>query len=103
MRKVYLTSTEEEAVETLGRRVRAARLRRNLSQEDLAERAGVTRKTIAALEAGEAGVSVGVLAKALYILGYPDRLAGLLETDPIGEDLETGRKRAGRSEGVAPF
>lgn len=82
-----------------------ARLRRNLSQADLAVRAGVTRKVIVALEAGSPGTSVGVLAKVMGILGYPERLAGMLESDPLGEDLEAvhGRKKAGGRANVADF
>lgn len=68
-------------------------------------RAGVSRKSILSLEAGSAGSSIGLLAKVLEILGYPDRLAALLESDPIGEDMEliTGRRRAGGRSDVADF
>lgn len=92
-------------MERLGRRVRLARLRRNLSQEELAERASTTRKTIRALEMGRETVSVGLLLKVTTILGYPERLPDLLASDPIGEDLEAahGRKRAGGVSGVADF
>ncbi|WP_207462543.1 helix-turn-helix domain-containing protein [Azospirillum sp. SYSU D00513] len=104
-RDVLLTTDEHDALERLGRRVRLARLRRNLTQEDLAERAGTTRKTVRALEQGRETVSVGLLLKVMTILGYPDRLPALLESDPIGEDLEEvhGRKRAGGVSGVADF
>lgn len=105
MRDVLLTSDEHEAMERLGHRVRLARLRRNLSQDELAVRAGTTRKTVRALEQGRASVSVGLLLKVMAILGYPDRLPGLLESDPLGEDLEAihGRRRAGGVGGVADF
>lgn len=89
----------------LGRRLRAARLRRNWSQAEMAQRAGVTRKTYAALEAGDSGVSVGCLLKVLSILGYPERLGALLDADPIGADLElqTGRRRSAAAVDVADF
>jgi transcriptional regulator with XRE-family HTH domain len=106
VRRVIAIDTEEKkTLEHLGRRLRLARLRRNLSQEDMAERAGVTRKTYAALEAGETTSSLALLARALTILGYTDRLSDLLATDPIGEDTEDfgGRKRAGRRDDVADF
>lgn len=106
MRRVVAVDSEERrALELLGRRLRHARLRRSLSQEDMAERAGVSRKTYLALEAGETTSSLTLLARALTILGYGDRLADLLASDPIGEDMEdvSGRKRAGRRDDVADF
>lgn len=104
-RVVTVDSDEKQALELLGRRLRLARLRRNLSQEDIAGRAGVTRKTYQALEAGETTTSLSLLARALSILGYSDRLPDLLASDPVGEDVEdiSGRKRAGRKEDVADF
>ncbi|KAA5611901.1 helix-turn-helix transcriptional regulator [Rhodovastum atsumiense] len=93
------------AMSVFGRRLRAARLRRNWSQAEMAQRSGVTRKTYAALEAGDSGVSVGCLLKALSILGYADRLTGILDSDPIGADLEleTGRRRSSRTKDVEDF
>lgn len=41
-----------ELVEEIGGRVRRERLRQNLSQHTLAERAGVSRLTVTRLEAG---------------------------------------------------
>ncbi|MGQ9366383.1 helix-turn-helix transcriptional regulator [Azospirillum sp. ST 5-10] len=100
-RPVLLTSDEADAIEHLGRRVRLARLRRNLSQEEMADRIGVTRKTYIAFERGKETVNVGVLVKVLSVFGYTGRLADLLASDPLGEDLEEihGRKRASSLEG----
>ena len=83
-------------METLGRRVRLARLRRNLTQDEMAYRTGVTRKTYAAFEMGRETVNIGVLVKVMAVFGYVDRVADLLASDPLGEDLEEihGRKRA---------
>lgn len=100
-RPVLLSSPEMDAVELLGRRLRHARIRRGLSQDDIAERTGVTRKTVVALEQGRETVNIGLLVKTLSVLGYLDRLPDILASDPIGEDLEDihGRKRAPRVEG----
>ncbi|WP_158930025.1 helix-turn-helix transcriptional regulator [Acidisphaera sp. S103] len=98
-KRVSLLPADADVMATLGRRVRAARLRRNWSQAEMAQRAGVTRKTYAALESGDTGVSVGCLLKTLAIFGYSDRLGSILDADPIGADLEleTGRRRSSRS------
>lgn len=99
-RPVFLSSPETDALELLSRRVRLARLRRNLSQDEMAERAGVNRKTYIALERGKETVNIGILIKVLAILGYQERLPDMLQSDPLGEELEEihGRKRAGNLE-----
>ncbi len=51
MNTTAILSTEElESLRRLGERVRLARLRRNLSQVELAERMGVHRPTVINLE-----------------------------------------------------
>ena len=104
-RRVAMLPHEESSIATLGRRIRLARLRRRLSQADIARCCDVSRKTVVCLEAGNAGVSIAVVAKVLAALGYPDRLADLLASDPLGEDMEavTGRRRAGGRADVADF
>ncbi|NUP16582.1 MAG: helix-turn-helix transcriptional regulator [Streptomyces sp.] len=41
-----------DALRTLGTRIRAQRLHRNLTQEQLAERAGIDRSTVQRIEGG---------------------------------------------------
>lgn len=102
---VALTSNEQEAILLLGRRIKAARLRRNISQEEMARRAGVTRKTYADLEAGKPTIGLSILVKTMMILGYLDRIGDLLAADPIGEDIEAerGRQRASPRSEIADF
>src|SRR3954454_19795257 len=85
---LLLSVSDAEHLGLLGRRLRAARIRRQLSQAEMAERIGVHRLTLRALETGAPGVSLGVLQRAMAVLGYPGRVSGLLETDAVGEDLE---------------
>ena len=99
-RSVLLSSPEADALELLGRRIKLARLRRNLSQDEMTARTGVTRKTYIALEQGKETVNFGLLVKVLAVLGYTERLSEMLASDPFGEDMEElhGRKRASRLE-----
>jgi len=106
MNTTAILSTEElESLRRLGERVRRARLRRNLSQVELAERMGVHRPTVINLEKGRPGVTLAVAIKALSVFGYAERIGDLLATDPVGEGMETasGRKRAGSRSHVADF
>jgi len=105
-RAVILTIEEEEGLAKLGQRLKLARLRRNLTQLDVAQRAGTTRKSVLALENGSPSVGVGLLVKLLGVLGYPSRIADLLESDPLGEDvaLVHGRRQArSKADGLADF
>jgi transcriptional regulator with XRE-family HTH domain len=105
IKSVSLDSDERSALKSLGQHIRRARILRGLSQEDMAERSGVNRKTYMALEAGESTVGIALLARTMSILNYPAKLAELLASDPIGDDLETirGPKRARARNDVADF
>ena len=56
-------------LEALGTRIRDARLHRKLRQVDLAERAGVSRSTIEAIERGSAETAIGAFARVLWVMG----------------------------------
>ena len=73
--------------ESLGARMRAARLRRRLSQTEMAERMGVARLTLRSLERGDLAVGLGVLVRALGVLGLEDDLALLAADDEVGRRL----------------
>ncbi len=81
----------------LGRNVKFARLARGFARLDLAQRAGVSEKTVQRIELGDHGVGIGNLALVLAALGEPDALARILriETDPVGlsRAVETLPKR----------
>ena len=70
----------------LGRDIRIARKKRRMPVADFAVRMGVSQGTLARLERGEAGVSLGALAMALLALGELSRREGMLDvaTDDAG-------------------
>lgn len=63
------------AIQKLGMDIKLARQRRIMTQEVLAKNMFVTAKTVRRVEAGDPGVSLGVYASALFVLGFADRLA----------------------------
>lgn len=63
----------------LGHDIRDARRRRRIPTGILAERASVSRTTLAKLEKGNPGVSLGIFATVLFALGMSDRLADLAD------------------------
>lgn len=82
-----------QQVKDLGRRVRLARTRRKLSINELAEKAGVDRNTIGALELGKPGVAISAYILALWALGLERTLAAVAnpDTDIHGKTLEASR------------
>ncbi len=61
-------------LEAFGLRVRDARLHRRLRQIDLAERAGLSRSTIEAIERGSADTAFGAYARVLWVMGLDREL-----------------------------
>lgn len=86
----------------LGHRVRRARLRRGMASAELAAKAGISRNTLAALEAGKPGVTLATFATVLWALGLDDTLDAVAnpDLDTHGKTLESSRapKRARKKE-----
>ena len=74
----------------LGSHVAAWRKLQNLTAEQLAERAGITRPTLSKLESGDLSVTLNTYLNVLRALGQLDRAVEVL--DPYETDL--GRARA---------
>ena len=76
-------STEDvpaQALIRLGSRIRIARLRRKLRQEDLARQIGRTRATVIEVEQGAPTTEIGAYVSALWALGLLQELE--LVADP---------------------
>lgn len=82
------------AVRRLGGNIRLARLRRRMSQEELAQACDITRKTLYALEKGNAGTTVGTVFTVLWKLGLLNTATALAnpDTDEHGKILEAARR-----------
>lgn len=101
MSKFLIPLAAAERVVRLGQRIRVARLRRGWSIAELAEKTGVNRNTLAALERGKPGTTVGVCFTALWALGLDQSLDAVADPDEDlhGKALEASRRstRAGRA------
>ena len=81
----------------LGGRIRVARLRRKIRQQDMAERTGLSRSTIQSLERGEVSCSIGAFLNVLWTLGLSRELNFIadpgLDRDGLVISLDAERKR----------
>jgi transcriptional regulator with XRE-family HTH domain len=73
----------------LGENLKLARLRRRLSAEQIAKRAGISRSTLHLIESDSAGVSLGKLMEVLVVNGV---INGVRESAGINR-LETENER----------
>lgn len=77
------------ALKKLGADISIARRRRGITVALLSERAFINRKSLARVENGDAGVSIGIYATVLFALDMVDRLGDLIDAahDPLGRAL----------------
>jgi transcriptional regulator with XRE-family HTH domain len=78
----------QRLLRSLGENIRLARLRRGFSAALVAERAGMSRTTLRAIERGEAGVTLGAYANVLHSLGLHEDIGLLASDDTLGRKLQ---------------
>lgn len=78
------------ALHKLGQDIKDARRRRRITTALLANRADLSRTTIAKIERGDPTTSIGGYASVLFVLGMQERLGDLVDSahDLIGRRLE---------------
>lgn len=72
----------------LGEHIQLARLRRRLSAEQIAERTGISRKTVYNIEQGSPTVAIGSFLQVLFVLGLEKDLSMVAAADPLGRKLQ---------------
>ncbi len=91
----------EDILKRMGEQIKLARLRRDLSAELVAERAGISRSSLWKVESGNPAVAMGIYAAVLHALNDMDKdLLLVAKDDQLGRELQdmnilTG-KRASR-------
>lgn len=94
----------ERAIKRLGGKLRAARLRRNLTMADVAEKIGANRRTVADAENGKVSMGIAVYAGMLWAYGLLDEFEHLADPATDREGLVRAdadlRQRARRRGGL---
>ena len=88
-RGVTVSPKTAEILEQMGEQIKLARLRRRLSTELIAERAGISRATLWNVEKGSPSVAIGIYAAVLHALGNMDNDFLLVaKDDEFGRTLQ---------------
>ncbi|MCF6246334.1 MAG: helix-turn-helix domain-containing protein [Desulfobacula sp.] len=77
----------------LGGDLKKARLRRRLKMSVVADRAGISLETLAKIQKGDSGVSIGNYAAVIFAIGLGTKWMGLagIENDSMGRMLDEER------------
>lgn len=78
----------EQKMQIVGEQIRLARLRRNFSIAQIAERATCSPLTVSRIEKGAPTVAIGIYLRVLYALQLDDDILLLAKEDVIGKALQ---------------
>ena len=78
----------EQKMQTVGEQIKRARLRRNLSVVQVAERATCSPLTVSRIEKGAPTVAIGIYLRVLYAHQLDDDILLLAKNDEIGRALQ---------------
>ena len=78
----------EENMKIVGEQIKLARLRRNLSRSQVAERALCSELTEARVEKGSPTVAIGIYLRVLYALQLEDDILFIAKEDKLGKELQ---------------
>jgi len=87
-RSTKLPRRLEQKMQIVGEQIRLARLRRNLSVAQIAERATCSELTVMRVEKGMPTVAIGIYLRILYALQLDDDILSLAKDDPLGRTLQ---------------
>ena len=89
-------------MQLVGEQIKLARLRRNLSVTQVAERATCSPLTVSRIEKGVPTVAIGIYLRVLYALQLDDDILSLAKDDELGRALQDmnmiPRKRASKKD-----
>ena len=85
---VFLLPTAQKILSQVGEDIKLARLRRKLTTEQVAERAGISRSTLWQIEKGTSSVAMGAYLQVLFVLGLEKNLLQIANDDVFGRKLQ---------------
>ena len=87
-KKIIILPKIQSILSEMGENIKLARLRRNLSSQQLAERANISRPTLTSIEKGLPTVSIGSYLLVLHVLGLEKDFLLVAKDDMLGRKLQ---------------
>lgn len=88
-KNIVLMPDTQHKLTQMGEQIKLARLRRKLTVELVAERAGISRTTLWNVEKGSSSVAIGAYAAVLHALnGMDEDLLLIAKDDELGRQLQ---------------
>ncbi len=87
-KKAVIYPRTAKKLEITGEQIKLARLRRKLTAQDVADRAGIGRTTVSQIEKGSPSVSMGMYLAVLSVLGLQDDILLLAKDDVLGRTYQ---------------
>ena len=87
-KKIQLLPSTQKMLDELGNQIKLARLRRKIPVDLVAERAGVSRASVWAVEKGAPSVAIGIYAAVLLAIGLEKDLLLIARDDKLGRKLQ---------------
>ena len=78
----------EQNLQIVGEQIRLARLRRDLSIAQIAERASCSELTVIRVERGIPTVAIGIYVRILFALGLDESILYIAKDDEVGRTLQ---------------
>ena len=94
--KIASNITDEALLKLLGERLARLRLAKNLTQQQLAEQAGLGLRTVQRLELGAAATQLSGFVRVCRVLGLVERFEAFVPEEtasPMEQLKQLGRKR----------
>jgi transcriptional regulator with XRE-family HTH domain len=95
-RSIIVLPRLEKLLAQFGENLKLSRLRRKLTTQQVAERAGITRTTLWQIEKGAPHVSLAAYAQVLLVLGMERDLLKLATDDELGRRLQDAQLVTGK-------
>ena len=86
-----LLPKQERTLQEMGNQIRLARLRRNITSQEMAQRTSLGRNTIVKIETGDESVAMGSYFRVLIALGFDPDILALAKDDVLGRKLQDAK------------
>jgi len=95
-RKAVVFPKQQQTLNVLGENIKLARKRRQLTQQLVSDRTGISRVTLRKIEKGDPTVSIGHYLSVLGVLGLADDVANVALDDELGRKLQDAKLLSGK-------